>query len=182
NPIEPDYKSKLKTALRQLIREANEPPVPTVYFKNKAVIDTIFTQVGEFTLNTSAADIDSPSDQLTYNWDVGRPPRIFFSQSGKKLEVLARDTGIVTVTLTVSDGINDTVKFYHVVVKNKPIVEILRPKRYAEDEFVNNRFILYSYHKTFKFNDISSVVNLNRSVNLAGDDDFSRWSKIIPEL
>ncbi len=70
DPTNQDYKAKIKTALRQVITEANEPPVSFVTFHNKRVSDTIFAEQGHINLIADAIDDDSSPDQLTYKWEI----------------------------------------------------------------------------------------------------------------
>jgi hypothetical protein len=182
NPEVLDYKIKLRMALRQIITEGNDPPIPLVTFKNQNVTDdTIFSQIGRFSLIADAVDNDSSPDQLAYNWEIDQYPNSNYHSVGKKLDIVFRDSGVVKIILKVSDGINTAHQEYIAVIRYRPTISILQPT--DNKEFYTNTYHLYTYHNTFKLDDFSSIINIDRkNINIVGDQDYSRWSKLIPEV
>ncbi|WP_295793689.1 hypothetical protein [Mucilaginibacter sp.] len=185
DPLSTNYKDKIKNVLRQIITEANEPPIPLLLFQGQVIKDTIFAGRGHNTLTADAQDNDSSPDQLTYKWRLSQTGSLFeYNKSGKNLDLDWDGSYEMNVLLTVSDGVNNNLRMFTLIVRDKPIISIQYPYDNANTDYENNIYHLYSYHRFFKLNDFMGLINITAKTNTRSKNvELSpNFSTLIPEV
>lgn len=194
DPSKTDYSEKLRIAIKQVIIEANVAPNPYVTINNNILRDTIYVEPGHFTLNAEANDQDSFDDQLSYEFSGVRinpdsitrkyPDKLYVA--GKKLDIYINTFGQLNLNLKVSDGINNAYRHYCIFIVQKPIIVINYTPRLNRDvNFINgNTYALYSYHRSFKTNDFTSLIEIKEKTKSRFQNAFyyDDWSVLIPRL
>ncbi len=68
------------------------------------------------------------------------------------------------------------------VVKAKPTISIQPPFNYGKIDYAPNVFQLYSYHRLFKLNDFSGLINITAKSKSSQENYNQNWSILIPEV
>jgi hypothetical protein len=173
DPLNPNYKSKLELALKNIFTEANKPPEPILLMGNEKCDSVIYLEKSRrYEFQASEIDDDTLLDQVKYFWrisDDSSTTSIFSSPQDKNQFYIPHKNGSFEIQLRVFDGIQDSTKKFAVLVEDKPRINLtLRDPR--KWEFHRNTLNLYSRQKSY---DGGDFYNDDPVLNITTDADDS---------